>query len=832
MFTLSPALQCVVEPGGRVLRQNPACLRLLGDIRSLGKALTACVHPDDHARMEAALAHRGDGEAQVSVRVMNTEGVYQGLEASVFHDATEGVVYLTGREVPMEHPLLAPFKELYHYVADAHLLTDETGILDCNEATLKLLRCPDKRLLLGKQPAELSPPGQRGEGLDPSETEEMFWARLHREGHARFEWLQRRMDGTDLPIEVLVNVINTGDKPAYLHVWRDLGQHKRALLALAESEALFRTLSEFSPIGIFRTDAVGQCEYTNKRLQLLLGFSAEELMGSGWSQAIHEEDRDETIWTCGQALMHGHDFSREFRMQARNGEVRYVHTRAARVRLEDRSDYVGTVEDVTERKQAEVALRDSERRFRRIVEDAEEGILELDANGAVSLTNRKMAELVGYSIDEMQGRLMMDFLSPQDKALAGGRYERRKEGLSEIYEVQLVHRDGTPRWARVSASPIKAGTLGIYHGTLALVVDLTQRRIEEAERARLAATVEAAPLLIGMSNGKGRVTYLNRAGRRLLGLEGADLAELYIPGIIPPASLAKIRGEAMPAVMRQGVWQGESSAMGPDGHTIPMEFIMLAHRDPAGALQFISTIGYDLSERKEVDRMKNEFVSTVSHELRTPLTSIRGALGLMEGEVLGALSPEVMELLRVACSNTDRLIRLINDLLDLEKMESGRLELRMRALEPSRLVLTTVQGIQGMANDARVKVAVKEEVGFGQQVRGDEDRLVQVLTNLVSNAIKFSPSGGRVEVQLRPTPLQALRFCVRDEGPGIPEESLPKLFGRFQQLDGGDARRKGGTGLGLAISKSIIEQHGGRIGVDSKVGAGSTFWFELPLLEG
>ena len=229
-----------------------------------------------------------------------------------------------------------------------------------------------------------------------------------------------------------------------------------------------------------------------------------------------------------------------------------------------------------------------------------------------------------------------------------------------------------------------------------------------------------------------------------------------------------------------------------------------------------------LSEREQVERARAELVGIVSHELRTPLTAIRGSLGLMEGGVAGEVPPAMAPLVQVARNSTDRLIRLVNDVLDLEKMEAGRLELPLVELDTAELVESAVSGIQGMAAGAGVLLSSEIDPAAGR-VRGDHDRLVQVLTNLLSNAIKVSPNGGRVEVRVEPAANHRVRISVVDDGPGIAEENIPKLFGRFQQL----GNSKGGSGLGLAICRGIVEEHGGRIGVDTRPGEGSTFWFEV-----
>ncbi|MRG95922.1 GAF domain-containing sensor histidine kinase [Polyangium spumosum] len=231
-------------------------------------------------------------------------------------------------------------------------------------------------------------------------------------------------------------------------------------------------------------------------------------------------------------------------------------------------------------------------------------------------------------------------------------------------------------------------------------------------------------------------------------------------------------------------------------------------------------------ERKAVERVKDEFVSTVSHELRTPLTSIRGALGLLEGGVLGPLPDGAMELVQIARTNTDRLVRLVNDILDLEKIVAGKLELHPKRVDVRRLVSGLVDSLGPVASEARVELFV--DVRGEIEVVVDEDRIAQVLTNLMSNALKFSPPEARVELGVEAKADGRVCFAVRDRGPGIAEADLGRLFKRFEQLEGEGRREQRGTGLGLAISKAIVEQHGGAIGVASKLGQGSTFWFELP----
>ncbi len=219
----------------------------------------------------------------------------------------------------------------------------------------------------------------------------------------------------------------------------------------------------------------------------------------------------------------------------------------------------------------------------------------------------------------------------------------------------------------------------------------------------------------------------------------------------------------------------------------------------------------ELRQRTELDSVKDEFISTASHELRTPLTSIRGALGLLSAGLMGKVDERAANLLRIASTNTDRLVRLINDILDLERMSSGSAPLQVRLCSVRDLILQSADTMSAMATQAQVRLEIVAEPGNPSlQCAVDPDRLQQVLTNLLSNAIKFSPPGAAVRVGAETRPGELL-LSVQDRGRGVPPGKLESIFERFHQVDPGDSRQKGGTGLGLAICRSIVHQHGGHI---------------------
>jgi signal transduction histidine kinase len=345
----------------------------------------------------------------------------------------------------------------------------------------------------------------------------------------------------------------------------------------------------------------------------------------------------------------------------------------------------------------------------------------------------------------------------------------------------------------------------------------------QAVSRQLEALVEASRSGIVLVDRGGRVAVVNRAFRSLFALGDRDvvgapvgLLEDVLRPLVADGELSlggieqedreiavDVPGEPKPRIFRRY----SAAALGAGGEVV-------------GSMAVFD----DVTDAHEVDRMKSEFISTVSHELRTPLTSIKGSMALvLDGS---PLDEETRELVEVTKRNADRLVRLVNDILDVSKIEAGRLELDPAPTGVEGLCAEAVQGIDGFAK--KVGVAVRCEIAQRlPEVRADRDRIVQVLTNLLSNALKFSPRGGTVDLRAFATGA-LVRFEVRDHGPGIPEEFRAKLFTRFAQSDRA-RREQEGTGLGLAICRALVLSHGGEIGVASEPGKGATFHFTLPV---
>jgi PAS domain S-box-containing protein len=354
------------------------------------------------------------------------------------------------------------------------------------------------------------------------------------------------------------------------------------------------------------------------------------------------------------------------------------------------------------------------------------------------------------------------------------------------------------------------------------------RSVLETSENRLRAVVDTATDPIITIDSGGLIESVNSAALGMFGYASHELLGRNI-SLLMPSPHRERHDRHIADYLRIGIRKvigmgREVEARRKDGSMVSVE--LAVSEMVFGGRRLFTGILRDISERKKVERLQAEFVSTVSHELRTPLTSIRGSLGLVAGGMTGSQAPETRELVDIALNNCDRLVRLINDILDMEKMQSGRMEFRLRTVELAAAVRQAMAANEAFAAAHRTRLVLLGEPASGEVVV-DEDRLAQVLTNLISNAAKFTPEDSVVEVSVSQAG-ERLRVGVRDHGPGISAEFKDRVFQRFSQADSSDSRQKGGTGLGLNISKAIVEQLNGRIGFEDAPGGGTCFFFELP----
>ncbi len=359
----------------------------------------------------------------------------------------------------------------------------------------------------------------------------------------------------------------------------------------------------------------------------------------------------------------------------------------------------------------------------------------------------------------------------------------------------------------------------------------------EREHQRLQATIETVPVgLVIVDAGTGRIALQNKTAGLLLGHQpegDAERAAYWDAFHVTTREGApvSIREWGASRVMRGEVIAGEELVVKrPGEREIPILVSAAPLREDDGRISGAVVAFQDITSLYEVDRLKSEFVSIVSHELRTPLTSIKGAIQLLLDERQSA-DPDHVMLMNVALANTDRLVRIINDILDISKIEAGKLELNAKPHAVAEVVKVSLQNVEQIAHGSQVALATRIEDGV-PAVHVDLDRIVQVVVNLLSNALKAAPPKSEVTLAARREGDGWVAFAVTDRGRGIPPEKMGLLFQKFQQLDGASTRRARGTGLGLAIVKAIIEMQGGRVSVQSEVGKGSTFTVTVPVARG
>lgn len=510
-------------------------------------------------------------------------------------------------------------------------------------------------------------------------------------------------------------------------------------------------------------------------------------------------------------------------------------------------DMNARLEGLAEQRAAE--LMSSETRAQSMLNTVLDGIIAIDHFGMIQSFNPAAERLFGYEAKDVIGQ-NVKMLMPEPYQAEHDSYLKNyaETGKAKIIglgrEVTGKRRDGSTFPMELAVNEIDKGSGKGYVG---IVHDITARKHAEAElgavTAMRQAILDSANFTIIATDIDGVINVFNEGAQRMLGYSREEMVGKLTPAVLHVPDEVVARAKVLSAELGKEIEPGfevfvvktrdgmpdenEWTYVRKDGNSFPVSLSVTTLFDEAGVNYGYLSIGYDITERKRMELMKREFISTVSHELRTPLTSIRGALGLVAGGATGALPDKARELINIATSNCDRLVRLINDILDMEKIESGKMVFDMKPLVLPAIVTETIAATQAYAAQHQASIVV-DGVLPALRVMGDHDRLIQVLTNLLSNAAKFTPPGKSVYVSLEQQGDFA-RLVIRDEGPGISEEFQARLFQKFSQADSSDTRKKGGTGLGLSITKSIVEQHGGRISYQTKAGKGTSFFVDLPL---
>ncbi|WP_165230624.1 PAS domain S-box protein [Aquisphaera insulae] len=526
--------------------------------------------------------------------------------------------------------------------------------------------------------------------------------------------------------------------------------------------------------------------------------------------------------------------------------------------------------EVTSLKLAELSLRESEERFRTVVESVPAGLIVVDAAGLITMVNGRFVDWLGYERDELIGK-SIDMLVPES---ARGHHEQLRGqftaspfrmDMGHGRELNAVRKDGSEFPVEIGLNLVQTDSGPMV---LAAVMDATERRrADQAIRAlnaelerqaaaqaadvhKLARIIDSSTDYIATATPEGVPMWENEAFRRILGIrpvtEGLPRS---IKDYHPPESSARIIQEGIPTAVREGHWLGETEVLTAAGRARPVSQLILAHRGNDGGVAFFSTIMRDITERKEMEealrqrseeltrtnlelthasRLKDEFLASMSHELRTPLSAVLAlSESLVEG-VYGAMTDEQVSVIRDVEKSGRHLMGLINDILDLSKAEAGQIRLDPIPTSIDSICQGSIRLVRQAAQSRNLRLSCATD-GGADSILADELRLKQILVNLLSNAVKFTPEGGAVGLDVKADKAsRSLTFTVWDTGIGIREEDMKILFQPFRQIDSRLSRQYTGTGLGLALVEKLTALHHGVVSVESEPGRGSRFIVTIP----
>lgn len=674
-------------------------------------------------------------------------------------------------------------------------------------------------------------------------------------------------------------------------IGQDITERKQAEETIYRCQEELRALVENSPDTVARFDRELRYIYVNSAVEIITGIPTQTFIGKT-SQDLGMPDTLVSLWlnSLQEVLATGQERIIEFNFPTEDAAQSFQ----SRIVPEFSKD--GAIEsilcvsrEITALKQTEEALRHSEERFRTIFENAGIGIAVANHKGELIQSNPALQKMLGYSGEELLQMHYSTLTYPDDLEKEQLFVQDCLQGKIGGYslEKRYLHKDGRVIWVELILSLIfdKAGQIKLAVG---MIEDITQRKLSERELHQAHLTLEQRATQLAAANQQLQITLaelrtteanLRESERRwrsllenvnlvVVGLNPTGKVEYVNPFFLALSGYSQVEvlgkdwcTNFIPQQQRQVVRKIFQELLEQELHSYCQNSIFtksgqekviawnntVLHNLQGDVIGTMS-IGEDITERQAMERIKDEFIAVVSHELRTPLTSINGALKLLSKGLVPPHSEKGRRAINIAADSCEGLVRLVNDILVLERLESGKISLLKQLINAADLAIKATGMMQLAADQAGVSISV---VSPTIQLNVDADRIIQVLTNLLSNAIKFSPSGSKICLTAElldaseasrqsqkgsnlgnhslSTQAERVLFKVKDQGRGIPAEKIDSIFERFSQVDGSDSRQKGGTGLGLAICHSIVQQHGGQIWVESTVGKGSAFYVMLPV---
>jgi PAS domain S-box-containing protein len=670
--------------------------------------------------------------------------------------------------------------------------------------------------------------------------------------------------GEERWVDLTASAIEFEGQPAVLLIAADITERVRAIAQLRQSEERYRSIVEDQTELICRFLPDGTLTYANDAFYRHFDRQPAYLVGHCFMPAIPEEDRDMVAKNFRKLSREVPVVTCEHRIAISNGKVRWhqwtdrgifdaggrlVEVQAVgREITEEKLDVMSLQEETLHLTSLLESLQQNQERLDSILGSLQDVVWSVGAeHWELLYMNSAAQQVYGRPVSQfLENRnLWLEVVHPEDRE----RVAQLTSGILKVgsadMEYRILRPSGEVRWLRYRARVVKeVGSKAIRIDGISS--DITERKLAEEERQKLALLVEHSSNFIGMISLVGKVLFLNQAGRSLVGIDSAgDLLSHNIRDCCTPETWKLVRDTALPAARETGHWLGDGQFRHfKTGATIEVQMnIFLVRHPQSGEPLCIGTVVRDITKHKHYEaalveareaalatsHIKSQFLANMSHEIRTPMNGVLGMAGLLAKTELTAEQLDFVETIQASGQN---LLRVINDILDFSKLEAGVMQLENIEFDLSSCVEDVVDLLATPADAKGIELMGWIDSDVPRKCTGDPVRLRQVLMNLTGNAIKFTALGEVVvHASLESeTPTEAtIFFRVTDTGIGISEENLHKLFQSFSQVDASTTRQYGGTGLGLAISKQIVELMGGEIGLESKVGNGSTFWFTVRL---
>lgn len=618
---------------------------------------------------------------------------------------------------------------------------------------------------------------------------------------------------------------------------------KRAEEALRESEERFRSAFDYAAIGMALVAPDGRWLKVNQSVCEILGYSEQELLSKTFQELTHPEDLDADLDYVSQTLTGKiGSFQMEKRYFHSSGRLVWVLLSVSLMRDAQNQPlyFISQIQNISARKRAEAERT----KLIAVLEATPDIIATVSLDERICYLNSAARKIFGLrekddcthlTIFDVQPDWVYEILRNEGYPTAVG------DGVW-VGETAFLSHEGReiPVSQLIIAHKSPDGCVNMF-STIAR--DISQQKqiaatLVEAERRWRSLLENVRLVVVGLDN-KGRVEYVNPFFLELVGYSQAEvIGQDWFETFLPQHQKKQVQNNFIELLEREFHIHNHNLILTKSGEERVIAWNNTLLQNLQGYVIGTLSIGEDITERQVLQRMKDEFISVVSHELRTPLTSIHGAMNLISSGLLDTQSDKGRRVIEIAAESAERLVRIVNDILELERLESGKISLLKQTCDAQQLMIKAIEMMQVMANRAGITLSTSPQI---IQFVADPDRIIQVLTNLLDNAIKFSSRGSTVWISVKqairdkelaaekfPIPNFSVLFQVKDQGRGIPEDKLDSIFERFHQVDASDSRKKGGTGLGLAICRSIVQQHGGRIWVESTLDEGSSFYFTLP----